>query len=311
MAYLRNLKRENINVRVRVAGQQASHLMNYYNHRFNPGFVSLDGSKRDKLDGEDWWTPPIGPSDQCKIRNASAGVDVIYEPQQIDSESPGTLLPPYRIKEGRDAHGKSKYTHCMPISQDGVQIVFTSDLKLLYNTCIKKWAEKNGFSLKKYKAKNGVLCLVVVPDDEYMKKEWFDKALATYNKSIDVYQEKGIRISFKIDEGRRESGEKAVYGKLIAYISPSLFKNFGFVKFRPGESYDKPETWHPTIGEKIEDFLPKDKHELQERDCRIKTVSKHICAITEEDIATCQTTGQGCNKAHQKEVEGRISRSGG
>jgi len=237
-----DLKCKSFQQRLSAGNKQADFIRRYLMNRFGEDLPDLCGTPGDIHDGIDFGVF------QCKVRYSKYGSDVIFEGVKFVSEKVGTVVPPYKIVEGRDAHGKSKYTICMPVSQDRLLLPRTKDVIKQYKKALEDW----GVATKVIETKNGSKCTVVDKEDQEIFNEWVTPA---YNnersKSFVAFKKEGVQIWLKIDEG----SDGKPYAKLLAYISVDAFKNCGCIMLRPGEQTDDPSTWKGNEGEKLEDYL--------------------------------------------------------
>ena len=186
-----DLKCKSFQQRIAAGNKIAEFIRQYLCNRFGEDLPDLCGTKGDLQDGIDFGIF------QCKVRYSKRGSDIIFEAVKFIPETPGKLVPPYKVAEGRDAHGKSKYTICMPVTQDRLLLPKTKDVIKQYQKAVADW----GIESKTIETKNGSKCLVVVKDDKDILNEWVTPARNNNNQSWVAFKKEGVQLWFKIDEG--------------------------------------------------------------------------------------------------------------
>lgn len=248
----KELKQKSYKARVEEGNAAADVARRYLDNRFDDVSLKTCPIVEDTQNGRDIEDENSDDDFSCKVRMSSKGKDVIHEGVQYWSEEKGTIKPPYNTLPGRDARGMSKYTICTPVSQDRILLPTTASVKEVFLQSLKEW----GVEIEDREAFNGVVCPVVIKDDEFLRKQWFLEANREWNKYIDVFVGKnGVTIQFKIDEGKRKNQEPHPYGKLLGYIPPEVFVHCGCILLLPGEVLFKPKTWKPSTGERMRDYL--------------------------------------------------------
>ena len=236
-----DLKKQSFQKRLAAGNKVAELIRKYLVNRFGEDISDLSGTTGDIKDGIDFGIF------QCKVRFSKYGNDIIFEAVKFIPKSVGKIVPPYTTTEGRDAHGKSKYTICMPVSQDRLLLPKTKDIIKQYQKALKEW----GIGTIMTEAKNGSKCMLVMKDDKDIFENWVTNARNAGNQSYLAFKKEGVQIWFKIDEG----SDGKPYGKLLAYISVDVFKNCGCIMLRKDEKINDPNTWKRSKGEKLEDYL--------------------------------------------------------
>lgn len=245
---MKEIKRKTYKERLAAGNKLADLVMGYLNHRFDNVDLDSCSKQEDIYDGLDFYDQNSNDTFQCKVRTSKYGTDVIYEAIKFYPQDKGLLVPPYNVVEGRDAHGKSKYTVCMPISQDCLLFPTTENLKKEFRNALDEW----DVGIAIIESNNGCKCPLIMKEDDFILNEWVKPARRAWNQHMTIFNsKKGHMLQFKIDEGKGT----APYCKILAYIPAEVFKNCGCVQFRENEKLSDPNTWLDSSGENLYDLI--------------------------------------------------------
>jgi hypothetical protein len=253
-----HLKNQSYNDRVK-KGNKIGDLNNLYlSQRFNLKIESITGNTDDTRNGIDSICKSLNKTFQCKARKSKYGDDVLQEAQLIIPKPLGHGIPspPYNIKEGRDMHGMSDYTTCMPVAADMIIIVATKILHKAVYGCMKEWADIDGYEIKPYISRNESKCNIIDISEKQLFK-WSKKAYESRIHAILMFTSKkfvnslgkSAQIWYNVDSSSGNYYQS--HGKFIVYLPLELFKKRLCIKFNKGEIWNQPNTW---LGYKNENF---------------------------------------------------------